>query len=295
MAAVVGRSARTASDPAWPGRSSATTVCDRVNRSPKEPQSRPVWVKPCSSTSGGPSPRISTWSGTPGERTGHLQRHPGGRVGSPGRDRRRHLSGLAVHPSGPAAGRAAAGARAPGRAQRRVLRAGAGPGVGPAHRGLRDERDGRRRASPRRGGGAPCLCAADRLHGRPAAGAPRDGRATDDRPGGALHDGDTVGGLAGGAHRGSGAHVAAAGGPGVRRVDPGAPRARAGAPQPRLPRALDRRGGRVAGTRRATTVRRHGRPAPGGATGGAVGRARAGHRGRPVADAARPGARPRPG
>ena len=39
----------------------------------------------------------------------------------------------------------------------------------------------------------------------------------------------------------------------------------------------------------------HGRPAPGGATGGAVGRARAGHRGRPVADAARPGARPRPG
>ena len=63
------------------------------------PRAVPVWVKPCSTTSGGPEPRTSTWSGTPGERTGHLQRHPGRRVGRgsgspmrssvPGRGRRR--------------------------------------------------------------------------------------------------------------------------------------------------------------------------------------------------------------
>ena len=60
--------------------------------SPKRPNSRPVWVKPWSTTSGGPDPRTSTWSGTPGERTGHLQRDPGRRVGSARGHRRGDLS-----------------------------------------------------------------------------------------------------------------------------------------------------------------------------------------------------------
>ena len=50
-------------------------------RSSNRPHRRPVWVKPCSITRGGPDPRTSTWSGTGGERTGHVQRHPGRRVG----------------------------------------------------------------------------------------------------------------------------------------------------------------------------------------------------------------------
>ena len=64
--------------------------------SPKAPQSRPVWVKPCNTTSGGPEPRTSTWSGTSSERTGHVQRHPGGRVGPLRRHRCGDLPGLAV-------------------------------------------------------------------------------------------------------------------------------------------------------------------------------------------------------
>ena len=68
--------------------------------SPKRPQSRPVCVNPCSTTSGGPEPRTSTWSGTTGERTGHLQRHPGRRVGTARCHRRSDLSRIAVDPAG---------------------------------------------------------------------------------------------------------------------------------------------------------------------------------------------------
>ncbi len=106
-----------------PGRSTATRVCDSARRSPKRPQRRPVCVKPCSRTSGGPEPRTSTWSGTSGERTGHLQRHLGGRVGPARGHRCRRLRRIALDAAGPALGRSTAGPRPPRRAQRGILRA----------------------------------------------------------------------------------------------------------------------------------------------------------------------------
>ena len=205
--AVVGRSARTEPESPCPGRSTATRVCDSASRSPKRPQRRPVWVKPCRRTSGGPEPRTSTWSGTSGERTGHLQRHPGRRVGPARGHRCRRLCRLALDATGAAPGRSAARPRPSRRAQCGVLRPGVGDGDGKADRHLRDERHRRRRTAPGRRRGAPCPGPAHRLHGGPAARAASHRRTAVHRAERPLRRGRPLGLRAGRAGRGPGGHA----------------------------------------------------------------------------------------
>src|SRR5436190_17908523 len=54
-----GRSANTSAERPWPGASTSTSSWSAASASSSGPQQRPVWVKPCTSTSRGPEPRCS--------------------------------------------------------------------------------------------------------------------------------------------------------------------------------------------------------------------------------------------
>ena len=201
-----------------------------------DPTDRAVWVNPCSSTRGGPSPRRSTGSATAGERTGHLQRNPRRRMGAPRRERRRHLPGLAFDAPRPRPRRPPDGARAARRAQRRLLRPRAGHGDGAADDRVRHERHRCGRAAPGCRRGTPRPGAADRVHGGPPARAAPHRGATDDRAGGPLRGGDALGRRAGGPDGRAARDVAATCRPRFRRGGARTARARARPPQPRIPR-----------------------------------------------------------
>ena len=200
----------------------------RARCSPKGPQSRPVWVKPCSTTSGGPDPRTSTWSGTPGERTGHLQRHPGRRVGATRGHRRGDLSRARGRPRWRWPWRSASGPTS--------ASTSAAPPSSPW--GWPWRPDGRRSsasraARPRRS----CIRPSSRrtTPGSRSSSAPRTGRPSCTTPGRRRPSTRTASSrrptrwaaAPGVPADGSGGDVEAAGRPGLRGGDPGADRARA--------------------------------------------------------------------
>ena len=169
---------------------------------------------------------------------------PGRGVGPPGDDVLRRVPRLAEH----AARRrrraepARRGARALGRAGGGVRRARVGAGDGPPRRRRHDERDGRRQPAPGRRRGGRRRRPTPAPDRRPSAGSPRDRRQPDGPP--ASHFPGrraVVFGLAGSDNRRTGAVGALDGGP---RGAPGDRPARAGPPEPPVPRAAGRGGRR---------------------------------------------------
>ena len=241
-AAVAGRSARTCvgSRRDRAGRR-ATRVWASARRAPKGPHRRPVWVNPCSSTSGGPDPRTSTWSATGDERTGHLLRHLGRRVGrtaaSPmpwcarARARRRWPWRWRRTPAHPRASR---------RAQRGLLRARARAGQRATGGRLRDQRNGGGRAASLGGRGPPRRRPAPRVHRRPPPRAARHRRPPDHRAGRDLRSAVRWAIAPGVPDAVAAHHLAASGRAGLVRSAPRRHRAGPGPPQPGLSGAPDR-------------------------------------------------------
>ena len=191
------RSARTSSEPACPGRSSAIKVRSRANMSPKGPHRRPVCVKPCGSTKGGPVPRRSTWRGTPGERTVSVQATFAATLVDEWvngwRHRRSRVPGLPLDPVWPSRWPPDSGCTSAWTSGVPVSSPSASP-----WRAAPPPSSASRVAPPPRSSIRPWWRrirpgAPHRLHGGPPSRTPSRRGLTDHRPGGALHHLDPVG------------------------------------------------------------------------------------------------------